>query len=49
MTLDTLVAEVAARREEFDRSCHVPRDMIEKIIAIGIFRSSAASDNVLGM
>jgi indole-3-acetate monooxygenase len=40
MTLDTVVAEVAERREEFDRLCHVPRDMIEKMIAIGIFRSS---------
>jgi alkylation response protein AidB-like acyl-CoA dehydrogenase len=40
MTLDTIVAEVAARREEFDRLCYVPRDMIEKMIAIGIFRSS---------
>ena len=40
ITLDSLAAEVAQRREEFDRLCHVPRDMIEKMIAIGIFRSS---------
>ena len=40
VTLDTIVAEVAQRREEFDRLCHVPRDMIERMIAIGIFRSS---------
>ena len=40
ITLDTIVAEVTQRREEFDRLCHVPRDMIEKMIAAGIFRSS---------
>ena len=40
ITLDTIVAEVTQRREEFDRLCHVPRDMIEKMIGLGIFRSS---------
>ena len=40
ITLDTIVGEVTQRREEFDRLCHVPRDMIERMIAAGIFRSS---------
>jgi alkylation response protein AidB-like acyl-CoA dehydrogenase len=40
ITLDAIVAEVAQRREEFDHLCHVPRDMIEKMIGAGIFRSS---------
>ncbi|WP_454736980.1 acyl-CoA dehydrogenase family protein [Cupriavidus necator] len=40
VTLESVVAEVAARREEFNRLSHVPRDMIEKMKAIGIFRAT---------
>jgi indole-3-acetate monooxygenase len=40
VTLDAVVAEVAARRAEFNRLSHVPRDIIEKMKRIGIFRAS---------
>ncbi|VVE71832.1 acyl-CoA dehydrogenase [Pandoraea captiosa] len=38
--LDALLAEVKDRREEFNRLSHVPRDMVEKMKAVGIFRAS---------
>jgi len=40
VTLDTVVAEVAARREEFNRLSHIPRDMIGKMKQVGIFRAT---------
>jgi alkylation response protein AidB-like acyl-CoA dehydrogenase len=40
LSLDAVVAEVAERREEFNRLSHVPRDMIEKMKQAGIFRAS---------
>ena len=39
-TLDEVIAEIARRREEFNQRSHVPRDMIEKMKAVGIFRAS---------
>ena len=39
-TLDDVIAEVAARRDEFDRLGHVPRDMIGTMKRAGIFRAS---------
>lgn len=39
-TLDTLVAEIAERRQEFDRLAHVPRDVIAKMKQVGIFRAA---------
>ncbi|MCQ4159881.1 flavin-dependent monooxygenase [Roseomonas sp. GC11] len=38
--LDALVAAIAARREEFERLSHVPRDIVAMMKAAGIFRSS---------
>ncbi|RAR50693.1 alkylation response protein AidB-like acyl-CoA dehydrogenase [Paraburkholderia unamae] len=40
LSVDALVAEIAARREEFNRLSHVPRDVVEKMKQVGIFRSS---------
>lgn len=39
-TLDEVIAEIATRRQEFNERSHVPRDMIEKMKAVGIFRAS---------
>ncbi|MCP1576904.1 acyl-CoA dehydrogenase family protein [Herbaspirillum rubrisubalbicans] len=38
--MDTLIAEVTARRDEFDQLGHVPRDLIATMKKAGIFRSS---------
>ncbi len=38
--LDVLVREVEARRDEFDRLKHVPRDVVALMKKAGIFRSS---------
>lgn len=40
LTLDDLLAEIAERRQQFNQLSHVPRDMIEKMKSIGIFRAS---------
>ncbi len=40
MPLQQLVAEIAARREEFDRLSHVPRDVINSMKRAGIFRAA---------
>ncbi|MDB5997333.1 MAG: hsaA 1 [Pseudomonas sp.] len=40
LTLDDVIAEIADRRNEFNQLSHVPRDMIDKMKAIGIFRAS---------
>ncbi len=40
MPLQDLVAEIAARRDEFDRLSHVPRDVIGSMKRAGIFRAS---------
>ncbi|KXU86107.1 acyl-CoA dehydrogenase [Caballeronia megalochromosomata] len=40
MTLDDVIAEIAQRREEFDRLSHVPRDVIEKLKRVGIYRAA---------
>jgi indole-3-acetate monooxygenase len=39
-TLETVIAEVVRRRDEFQRLRHVPRDMIEIMKKAGIFRAS---------
>ncbi len=38
--MDTLIAEVTARRDEFDQLGHVPRDLVATMKKAGIFRSS---------
>lgn len=40
LSMTDLVAEVAARRDEFDRLSHVPRDMIAQMKRAGIFRAA---------
>lgn len=40
LPLDALVAEIAARRGEFDRLSYVPRDVIDSMKRAGIFRAS---------
>ncbi|MDT0356876.1 acyl-CoA dehydrogenase family protein [Herbaspirillum huttiense F1] len=37
--MDTLIAEVTARRDEFDQLGHVPRDIVATMKKAGIFRS----------
>jgi len=39
-TFDEVIDEIAARRTEFNQRSHVPRDMIDKMKAVGIFRAS---------
>ncbi len=38
--IDTRIAEVTARRDEFDQLGHVPRDLIATMKRAGVFRSS---------
>ncbi|SAK74877.1 acyl-CoA dehydrogenase [Caballeronia glebae] len=40
VTLDDVIAEIAQRREEFDRLSHVPRDVVEKLKRAGIYRAA---------
>jgi indole-3-acetate monooxygenase len=40
LPLPDLVAEIAARRDEFDRLSHVPRDVIGSMKRAGIFRAA---------
>ncbi|MBW0446645.1 acyl-CoA dehydrogenase family protein [Paraburkholderia phenoliruptrix] len=37
---DDVIEEIAQRREEFERLSHVPRDVIEKLKQIGIYRAA---------
>jgi alkylation response protein AidB-like acyl-CoA dehydrogenase len=39
LSLDDVIAEIAARRDEFDRVSHVPRDVIAKLKRAGIYRA----------
>ncbi|MBN3759008.1 flavin-dependent monooxygenase [Paraburkholderia sp. Tr-20389] len=39
LSLDDVIAEIAARRDEFDRMSHVPRDVIAKLKHAGIYRA----------
>ena len=39
-SLEALVAEIALRREEFDRLRHVPRDVVAKMKLAGIYRAT---------
>ena len=40
LALDDVIAEIAARRDEFDRLSHIPRDMIATMKRARIFRAS---------
>ena len=40
LTLDDVIAEIARRREEFDRISHVPRDVIAMLKRVGIYRAA---------
>ncbi|WP_314915795.1 acyl-CoA dehydrogenase family protein [Pseudomonas helleri] len=40
ITLDDVITEISLRRHEFNQRSHVPRDMIEKMKKVGIFRAS---------
>ncbi|MFM0174466.1 acyl-CoA dehydrogenase family protein [Paraburkholderia sediminicola] len=40
LTLDEVIAEIAARRDEFDRLSHVPRDVIAKLKRAGVYRAA---------
>ncbi|MGF6574087.1 alkylation response protein AidB-like acyl-CoA dehydrogenase [Paraburkholderia sp. GAS333] len=40
LTLDDVIAEIAQRREEFERLSHVPRDVIDKLKRVGIYRAA---------
>jgi indole-3-acetate monooxygenase len=40
LTLDDVIAEIAQRREEFERLSHVPRDVIDKLKQVGIYRAA---------
>jgi indole-3-acetate monooxygenase len=39
LPLDEVIAEIAARRDEFDRLSHVPRDVIAKLKRAGVYRA----------
>ena len=39
LSLDDVIAEIAIRRDEFDRISHVPRDVIAKLKRVGIYRA----------
>lgn len=39
LPLDEVIAEIAARREEFERLSHVPRDVIAKLKRAGLYRA----------
>ncbi|MHA7679909.1 acyl-CoA dehydrogenase family protein [Cupriavidus sp. PET2-C1] len=38
--LDRLLAEIRARREEFDAKRHVPRDMVAQLKQLGVYRAA---------
>ncbi|SAL55617.1 acyl-CoA dehydrogenase family protein [Caballeronia humi] len=40
LTLDDVIAEIAERREEFERLSHVPRDVIARLKRVGIYRAA---------
>ena len=40
LTLDDVIAEIARRRDEFDRLSHVPRDVIAQLKRVGIYRAA---------
>lgn len=40
LALDTLLGEIERRRDEFDRLTYVPRDVVQMMKAVGIYRSS---------
>lgn len=39
-TLDRVLAEIRARREEFDAKRHVPRDMVAHLKQLGVYRAA---------
>ncbi|WP_153101104.1 acyl-CoA dehydrogenase family protein [Paraburkholderia hayleyella] len=40
LTLDDVIADIARRREEFERLSHVPRDVIAQLKRAGIYRAA---------
>jgi indole-3-acetate monooxygenase len=40
LTLDDVIAEIAHRRDEFDRLSHIPRDVIAKLKRVGVYRAA---------
>jgi alkylation response protein AidB-like acyl-CoA dehydrogenase len=40
LPLSDVIAEIAARRDEFDRLSHVPRDVIAKLKCAGVYRAA---------
>jgi alkylation response protein AidB-like acyl-CoA dehydrogenase len=40
LPLSDVIAEIAARRDEFDRLSHVPRDVIAKLKQAGVYRAA---------
>jgi len=40
LSLDEVIAEIAARRDEFDRLSHVPRDVIARLKLAGVYRAA---------
>jgi len=40
LPLDEVIAEIAARRDEFDRLSHVPREVIVKLKRAGVYRAA---------
>lgn len=40
LPLDDVIAEIAARRDEFDRLSHVPRDVIARLKRAGVYRAA---------
>ncbi|HEY2608644.1 acyl-CoA dehydrogenase family protein [Paraburkholderia sp. RL18-103-BIB-C] len=40
LPLSDVIAEIAARRDEFDRLSHVPRDVIAKLKRAGVYRAA---------
>ncbi|MFL9892991.1 acyl-CoA dehydrogenase family protein [Paraburkholderia sp. RL17-381-BIF-C] len=40
LPLDEVIAEIATRRDEFDRLSHVPRDVIAKLKRAGVYRAA---------
>src|SRR5690625_1646971 len=39
--LNSVLSEISNRKEEFEEKRHVPRDMVEKLTQIGVYRAHA--------
>lgn len=40
LTLDDVIVEISKRREEFERLSHVPRDVIDMLKRVGVYRAA---------